>query len=42
MVTGGLLADDNYTIIASHDGLRILNDKAKPRTEVEITEWLEE
>ena len=37
MVKAGLLADDNYTIIASHDGSRVLYDKDNPRTEVEIT-----
>ena len=37
MVKAGLLEDDNYTIIESHDGSRVLYDKYKPRTEVEIT-----
>lgn len=37
MVKAGLLSDDNYTIIASHDGSRVLYDKSNPRTEVEIT-----
>lgn len=37
MVKAGLLEDDNYTIIQSHDGSRILYDKENPRTEVEIT-----
>lgn len=36
MVKAGLLADDNFTIIESHDGSRILYDKENPRTEVEI------
>lgn len=36
MVKAGLLADDNYTIIESHDGSRVLYDKEKPRTEVFI------
>jgi Holliday junction resolvase RusA-like endonuclease len=36
MVKAGLLEDDNYTIIASHDGSRVLYDKENPRTEVEI------
>lgn len=40
MVTAGLLADDNYTVIASHDGSRVLYDKNNPRTEVEITPML--
>lgn len=36
MVKAGLLADDNYTIIAAHDGSRVLFDKENPRTEIEI------
>lgn len=36
MVKMGLLADDNYTIVQSHDGSRILHDKENPRTEVYI------
>lgn len=36
MVKAGLLADDNYTIIESHDGSRVLYDKSNPRTEVYI------
>lgn len=42
LVVSGLLADDNYTIIASHDGSRVLYDKENPRTEVYITEMEEE
>ena len=37
MVKAGLLADDNYTIIQSHDGSRVFYDKDKPRTVVTIT-----
>ena len=37
MVKSGLLADDNFTIIQSHDGSRVLYDKENPRTEVYIT-----
>lgn len=37
MVKAGLLKDDNYKILASHDGSRVLVDKNAPRTEVEIT-----
>lgn len=37
MVKAGLLSDDNYTVIESHDGSRILFDKENPRTEVYIT-----
>lgn len=36
MVRCGLLADDNYTIVQSHDGSRIMHDKERPRTEVYI------
>lgn len=36
MVRAGLLEDDNYTIIESHDGSRVLYDKVYPRTEVYI------
>lgn len=32
-----ILEDDNYNIIVSHDGSRVLIDKDKPRTEIEIT-----
>ena len=38
LVKAGLLADDNYTVLQSHDGSRIFYDKASPRTEVYITE----
>lgn len=38
MVKAGLLLDDNYTIIAGHDGSRVLYSKEFPRTEVIITE----
>ena len=37
MVKAGLLKDDNYKVVASHDGSRVLVDKDNPRTEVEIT-----
>lgn len=42
MVKAGLLADDNYKIIASHDGSRVYIDRQKPRTEIEITNFFEE
>ena len=38
MVKCGLLTDDNYTIIQSHDGSRVFYDKDNPRTEIEIME----
>ena len=37
MVKAGLLADDNYSIVQSMDGSRVLYDKENPRTEVYIT-----
>ena len=37
MVKAGLLADDNFTIIQSHDGSRVFYDKIHPRTVVCIT-----
>lgn len=37
MVKAGLLADDNYSIVQSMDGSRVLYDKEHPRTEVYIT-----
>lgn len=37
MVKSGLIEDDNFTIIESHDGSRVLYDKENPRTEVYIT-----
>ena len=36
LVKTGLLADDNYTIIESHDGSRVYYDKDNPRTEIYI------
>lgn len=36
LVKAGLLVDDNYTIIQSHDGSRVFYDKDAPRTEVII------
>ena len=32
-----VLEDDNYTIVASHDGSRVEIDRENPRTEIEIT-----
>lgn len=37
LVKYGVLEDDNYTIVASHDGSCVQIDKENPRTEVEIT-----
>lgn len=36
MVKAGLLADDNFTVIESHDGSRVYYDKENPRTEIII------
>lgn len=41
MVKAGLLKDDNYNIIASHDLSRVQYDKANPRTEVIISKFKE-
>ena len=41
MVKSGLLKDDNYNIIASHDLSRVQYDKANPRTEVIISKFKE-
>lgn len=41
LVKCGLLADDDFTIVAAHDGSRVLYDKDKPRTEVFITKFEE-
>ena len=38
MVKAGLLADDNYTVIESHDGSRVYYCKENPRTEIFIQE----
>ena len=38
LVVNGILSDDNSKIVASHDGSRVLYDKAHPRTEIEIRE----
>ena len=40
LVKHGIIADDNYTIIESHDGSRVLYDKENPRTEIYIDEVL--
>ena len=42
MVKAGLLADDNYSIVQSMDGSRVLYDKDHPRTEVYITRVTED
>lgn len=37
MVEYGILQDDNCSIVAGHDGSRVLYDKDNPRVEVTIT-----
>ena len=36
LVEAGILADDNYCIVAGHDGSRVYYDKQNPRTEIGI------
>lgn len=36
-----VIADDNYSVVASHDNSRVFVDKNNPRTEIEITEFKE-
>lgn len=38
LVKGGVLDDDNYAIVASHDGSGVWVDKENPRAEITITE----
>lgn len=38
LVNAGVIADDNYKIIARHDGSEVLYDKENPRVEIEIRE----
>ena len=38
MVKSGLLEDDNYSVVWSLDGSRVMYDKENPRTEVYIWE----
>lgn len=38
LVKGEVLADDNYTIVASHDGSGVFVDKNNPRVEIVLAE----
>lgn len=38
LVKHDVLTDDNYNIIAAHDGSRVYNDRDHPRTEIIIEE----
>lgn len=42
LVGRGILKDDNASVIAGHDGSRVLYDKKNPRVEIEITDIEEE
>lgn len=42
LVKYGVIADDHSGVVASHDGSRVLYDKERPRTEIEITNITEE
>lgn len=42
LVAAGILEDDNYNVIASHDKSRVKYDKENPRTEVYISLFEEE
>jgi Holliday junction resolvase RusA-like endonuclease len=37
LVYYGIVVDDNYKVIAGHDGSRVMVDKDNPRTEIYIT-----
>ena len=37
LVHAGILADDNYSIVVSHDGSRCYVDRNNPRTEITIS-----
>ena len=39
LVNAGVLADDNCSIIAAHDGSRVFYDKKNPRVEITITQY---
>ena len=41
LVKYGILADDNFKVIASHDGSRVFIDKEHPRTEIYILPFTE-
>lgn len=41
LVAAGIVVDDNYRVIAAHDGSRCYYDKENPRTEIYITDFEE-
>ena len=38
LVKAGVIEDDNYRIVAGHDGSRVFYDKSNPRVEITIEE----
>lgn len=42
LVKAGIVIDDNYSVIAAHDGSRCYYDKENPRTEIYITDFEED
>lgn len=42
LVRAGVLKDDNFKILAGHDGTRVMVDREHPRTEIVITRMPEE
>lgn len=42
MIKHGIISDDNYNVIVSHDGSRVLYDKMHPRTELYIERYTNE
>lgn len=38
LVAGGVIADDNSRVVATHDGSKVLYDKGNPRVEITIEE----
>lgn len=42
IVKAGIVVDDNYKVIAAHDGSRCYYDKENPRTEIYMTDFEEE
>jgi len=41
LVRAGILADDNFNIVKSHDGTRVYIDKDDPRVEITITKFVD-
>ena len=42
LVKYGVLADDNFKVVAGHDGSRVYIDRNNPRTEIYIERWEED